>query len=234
MPPLAFSGGGFTASQSTQFNDSTPSPAKVTMVGMVFAKAGRTTDVGFFLDDGTGQIGCRRWVNETIDTKEMDEIQNGMYIRVCGHLKSFQGVRQLVAFSVRLLTNFDEISFHFIACIHNHLQSKLRSEGAGPTQTPSSDSSLHTPVRNGSNGYQPPSSNTLYGQYSLDGLKDCDKLVLDYLQQHSDMEDERGIHVDELSRELKLSQEKIMLSLKTLGDDGLVYSTIDDFHYKQA
>ncbi|KAJ7966064.1 replication protein A 32 kDa subunit A [Quillaja saponaria] len=205
----------------------------VTMVGMVFDKAGRTTDVGFILDDGTGRIGCRRWVNETVDTKEMDEILDGMYVRVYGHLKSFQGVRELVAFSVRPVTNYDEISFHFIDCIHNHLHSKFRSKGAGLTQTPS-DSSLNAPIRNASNGYQPPSSNTLYGHYSMDGLKDCDKLVLDYLHQHSDMADERGIHVNELSRELKLPEEKIRLSLKTLGDDGLVYSTIDDNHYKQA
>lgn len=200
----------------------------VTLVGMVFEKSERNTDVNFILDDGTGRINCRRWVNDTFDTKEMEEIQDGMYVRVYGNLKSFQGVKQLVAFSVRPVTNFDEISFHFIDCIHNHLRTKLKVEGI----TPASDSSL--PRKNSSNGSQAPSSNPVYAQYSVDGLKDCDKLVIDYLQQHSDMSDERGIHVEELARELKLPTEKIMLSLKALGDDGLVYSTIDDFHYKQA
>ncbi|KAE9586482.1 putative replication factor A protein [Lupinus albus] len=203
----------------------------VTLVGMVFEKAERNTDVNFVLDDGTGRIKCRRWVNETFDSKEMEEIQDGMYVRVYGHLKSFQGVRQLVAFSVRPVTNFDEISFHFIDCIHNHLRTKLKVEGITPAHP---DSSFNTPVKNASNVSSAPSSIPAYAQYSVDGLKDCDKLVIDYLQQHSDMSDERGIHVDELSRELKLPLDKIMLSLKTLGDDGLVYSTIDDFHYKQA
>ncbi|XP_019447508.1 PREDICTED: replication protein A 32 kDa subunit A-like [Lupinus angustifolius] len=203
----------------------------VTLVGMVFEKAERNTDVNFVLDDGTGRIKCRRWVNEAFDSKEMEEIQDGMYVRVYGHLKSFQGVRQLVAFSVRPVTNFDEISFHFIDCIHNHLRTKLKVEGITPAHP---DSSFNTPVKNASNVSPAPSSIPAYAQYGVDGLKDCDKLVIDYLQQHSDMSDERGIHVDELSRELKLPSDKIMLSLKTLGDDGLVYSTIDDFHYKQA
>ncbi|XP_061364344.1 replication protein A 32 kDa subunit A [Gastrolobium bilobum] len=207
--------------------------ANVTLVGMVFEKTERNTDVDFILDDGTGRIKCRRWVNETFDTKEMEEIMDGMYVRVYGHLKSFQGVRQLVAFSVRPVTNFDEISFHFIDCIHNHLRSKVKVEGITSAH-PSSDSSLNTPVRNASTGSQAPTSKPAYAQYSVDGLKDCDKLVIDYLQLHSDISDERGIHVEELSRELKLPLDKIMLSLKTLGDDGLVYSTIDDFHYKQA
>ncbi|XP_019457364.1 PREDICTED: replication protein A 32 kDa subunit A-like [Lupinus angustifolius] len=203
----------------------------VTLVGMVFDKVERNTDVNFVLDDGTGRIKCRRWVNETFDSKEMEEIQDGIYVRVYGHLKSFQGVRQLVAFSVRPVTNFDEISFHFIDCIHNHLRTKLKVEGITQAHP---DSSFNTPVRNASNVSQAPSSIPAYAQYSVDGLKDCDKLVIEYMQQHSDMSDERGIHVDELSRELKLPLDKIMLSLRTLGDDGLVYSTIDDFHYKQA
>lgn len=159
---------------------------------------------------------------------------NGMYVRVNGHLKSFQGVRQVAAFSVRPVVNFDEIPFHFIDCIHHHLRSKLKMEGTISTDPPASDSSLKTPVRNTSNGSQAPSSTPAYAQYGVDGLKDCDKLVIDYLQQHSDMSDDRGIHANELSRELKLPLDKIMLSLRTLGDDGLVYSTIDDFHYKQA
>ncbi|TKY58224.1 Replication protein A 32 kDa subunit A [Spatholobus suberectus] len=205
----------------------------VTLVGMVFEKVERNTDVNFVLDDGTGRIKCRRWVNETYDTKEMEEVMNGMYVRVYGHLKSFQGVRQLVAFSVRPVTNFDEVPFHFIDCIHSHLRSKVKVEGI-TSANPSSVSSLNTPVKKAPNESQASSSNPVYAQYSVDGLKDCDKLVIDYLQQHSDMTDERGIHVNELSRELKLPLDKIMLSLKTLGDDGLVYSTIDDYHYKQA
>ncbi|KAI4337408.1 hypothetical protein L6164_015830 [Bauhinia variegata] len=160
-----------------------------------------------------------------------------------------------------IVTNFDEIFFHFIDCIHNNFQCDSKVEGITPPQLVSSDS-LNNPVKNLSNGYQPPSSNPSYAQNSMDGLKDCDKLVLDYLQQHSDMSDGRGIHIDELSRGLKLPLDKIMSSLfflfvslcmsvpgtrdltvavyddmlsqKTLGDDGLAYSTIDDFHYKQA
>ncbi|KAK7384830.1 hypothetical protein VNO78_30533 [Psophocarpus tetragonolobus] len=205
----------------------------VTLVGLMFEKVERNTDVNFVLDDGTGRIKCRRWVNETFDTKEMEGVMNGMYVRVYGHLKSFQGVKQLVAFSVRPVTNFDEIPFHYIDCIHNHLRSKIKVEGI-TSANPSSVTSFSTPVKSAPNGSQAPSLTPGYAQYSVDGLKDCDKLVMDYLQQHSDTSDERGVHVNELSRELKLPLDKIMLSLKTLGDDGLVYSTIDDYHYKQA
>ncbi|KAM1618167.1 hypothetical protein ACFX1R_018357 [Malus domestica] len=268
----AFSGGGFMASQSTQFGDSTPSPAKrrethglvpvtvkqvseayqsgdeksnfvisgadvanVSVVGMVFDKAERNTDVDFTVDDGTGRIKCRRWVNENFDSREMQEIEDGMYVRVNGHLKVFQGVRQIVAFSVRPVTNFDEVAFHFIECIHTHLlTSKLQLQGNAATQAQPMDSSLNTPVRSGSTGYQTAPSNQFSGQVSVDGLKSCDQLVLDYLQQPSSIGKEKGIHRDELSQHLKVPVGKILEAIRSLEEEGLIYSTIDEFHYKSA
>lgn len=203
----------------------------VTLVGMIFDKAGRNTDVGFNLDDGTGRIGCKRWMNENFDTIEMEEIQDGMYVRVNGHLKSFRGVKQLVAFSVRPVTSFDEVTFHFIDCIHNHLQSKCQLQGVTPMSV---DASLSTPVKSESSGYQTAASGQLSGQSSSDGIRSCDQLVLDYLQQPSSVGQEKGIHRDELSRQLKVPVEKIMDSIKSLEDEGLIYSTIDDFHYKST
>ncbi|KAH8504047.1 hypothetical protein H0E87_011621 [Populus deltoides] len=222
----AFSGGGFMPSQSTQLTDSTPSPAKasllslslcsrnslgvvpvtvkqisqasqsgdekssfvingvdvtnVTVVGMVFNKAERSTDVSFVIDDGTGRIGCRRWVTENFEKLEMEAVQDEMYVRVIGHLRVFQDVKQLVAFSVRPAINFDEITFHFTDCIHSHLQnSKL--QGGTSTQPHMVESSMNTPVQNG----QTFTSNLMSKQFDVDGLKDCDQLVLDRLQQSS-------------------------------------------------
>ncbi|KAJ6925074.1 replication protein A 32 kDa subunit A-like [Populus alba x Populus x berolinensis] len=199
----------------------------VTVVGMVFNKAEKSTDVSFVIDDGTGRIGCRRWVTENFDKLEMEAVQDEMYVRVIGHLRVFQDVKQLVAFSVRPVTNFDEITFHFIDCIHSHLQnSKL--QGAASTQPHMVESSMNTPVRNG----QTFTSNLMSKQFDVDGLKDCDQLVLDRLQQSSSIGQEKGMHMDELCQQLKLPMEKIKESIRSLEDEGLIYSTIDEFHYK--
>ncbi|MBA0816892.1 hypothetical protein Gohar_001506, partial [Gossypium harknessii] len=113
---------------------------------------------------------------------------DGTYVRVNGHLQTFQSKRQLNAFSVRLVTNFDEVTCHYLECIHFHLQnSKVQSkanEGSVlASQAP--DSSFGTPVRGASNGHHPASTNDFSMQYNADGLKSFDKLVLNYLQQPS-------------------------------------------------
>ncbi|KAG2691678.1 hypothetical protein I3843_08G019700 [Carya illinoinensis] len=209
--------------------------ANVTVVGMVFDKAGRNTDIGFSVDDGTGRIGCRRWMNENFDTIEMEEILDGMYVRVNGHLKSFKGVKQLVAFSVRPVTNFDEVTFHFIDCIHNYLQSRSQLEGVTPTQMQPVDTSLSPSVKSASSEYLTAPSSQFSGPSSIDGgVKSCDQLVLDYLQQPASIGQEKGVHRDELSRQLKIPVEKIMESIRSLEEEGLIYSTIDEFHYKST
>ncbi|XP_021277049.1 replication protein A 32 kDa subunit A [Herrania umbratica] len=158
----------------------------VTVVGMVFNKNVRSSDVRFHLDDGTGRVECIRWVTENLDTREMDALEDGTYVRVNGHLQSFQGKKQLSAFSLRPVTNFDEVTCHFIECIHFHLHSKLQSQGGALSQ-PQMDSSLSTPVRGASTGIQPALVNDFSVQYSADGLKGFDKMVLNYLQQPSNM-----------------------------------------------
>ncbi|TQD83790.1 hypothetical protein C1H46_030671 [Malus baccata] len=131
--------------------------------------------------------------------------------------------------------NFDEVAFHFIECIHTHLlTSKLELQGNAATQAQPMDSSLNTPVRSGSTGYQTAPSNQFSGQVSVDGLKSCDQLVLDYLQQPSSIGKEKGIHRDELSQHLKVPVGKILEAIRSLEEEGLIYSTIDEFHYKSA
>ncbi|KAK1372364.1 replication protein A 32 kDa subunit A [Heracleum sosnowskyi] len=208
--------------------------ANVSVVGMVMSKAERVTDVSFALDDGTGRIDCIRWVNEAYDTKEMSEIEEGMYVRVNGRLKSFQGKKQIAAFSVRPVTNFDEVTCHFIECIHFHLKNSQLQPGDASIQF-ENNQGLSTPSQKGlgaSNAYQAPVSNPLSGLLNGDGLKGFDQMVLDYLQRPSSFANEKGMHRDVLHKELKIPVEKLMESIHTLEDEGLIYSTIDEFHYK--
>ncbi|XP_031264384.1 replication protein A 32 kDa subunit A-like [Pistacia vera] len=133
------------------------------------------------------------------------------------------------------VTSFDEVTFHFIDCIYFQSQkSKSQQQGLSINQPQVVDSSLHTPVRTGTKGYQTAPSNNLSSQFGIDGLKDCDQMILDYLQQPSSSERERGVHITELSQHLKIPEKKIMDSIVSLENEGLIYSTIDEFHYKFA
>ncbi|KAD5317656.1 hypothetical protein E3N88_17602 [Mikania micrantha] len=196
----------------------------VKLVGMVLNKAERVTDISFVLDDGTGRVECNRWY--TIYFVFME----GMYVRVHGQLKGFQGKKQLVVFGIKPVTDFDEITHHFVECIYVHSYNtklmKQQASSSNQTHMPSSTANTYS--------YQTAPSNQFTGQYVAEGLKGIDKMVLDYLLLPASLARESGVHQEELVRQLGVPLDKIMVALNCLVDEGLAYNSIDDYHFKSA
>ncbi|XP_042066673.1 replication protein A 32 kDa subunit A-like isoform X1 [Salvia splendens] len=203
----------------------------VKLVGLLLEKTERVTDVSFTLDDGTGRIDCHRWVQEAVDTKEMELLSNGTYVKVHGHLKGFQGKKQLIVYSVRSVTDYNEIPNHFAECMYVHCyNTRTRKMQDAPQVTGQMPNpALNTP----SKGYQPTSSNHFSAQH-VDAIRGIDKLVLNYMQQPSCIGKENGVHRVELAKQLNVPEHKILEAIASLESEGLVYSTIDEFHYKST
>ncbi|KAK9931728.1 hypothetical protein M0R45_018995 [Rubus argutus] len=192
----------------------------VKIVGIVQENVGRITEVTFTLDDGTGRVECNRWCQDQTDTAEMEGISNGMYVRVHGRLKSFQGKKFVQVFSIRAVDDFNEIASHFIECMYVHFYSSLPKPqvGVGVTAQP------HMTI--------PP--NQLPGQYSLDGQWSTEEKVLQVLSLPSYLSCVQGAHINDIARQLKISVHDVMYAVKNLEGESKVYSTIDDSHFKST
>ncbi|KAK9058031.1 hypothetical protein SSX86_022871 [Deinandra increscens subsp. villosa] len=195
----------------SSFNVSGVDVVNVSVVGMVFNIVERNLDVTFTIDDGTRKLDCKRCYIHIMS----DLMRQGIYVHVDGHLKSYKGEKHVAVFSVRPLTNFDEITFHFIACIHNHMHTskvhKIRGDGEYMNLTP------NTPILNGANGFMSTQSSQISVPFIFYGVKGVDQM---------------GVHTDELAKKLKLPINKIMESIRTLEDEGVIYASIDEFNYK--
>lgn len=206
--------------------------ASIRLVGMVNGKAERTTDVSFTLDDGTGRLDFIRWVNDASDSSETAAIQNGMYVAVIGNLKGLQERKRATAFSIRPITDFNEVTLHFIQCVRMHIEntkSKVGSparttssvgvsvsSGLSESNTPTSLKSNPAPVTSGPSG----------------SAADLNTQVLTILSEYN--ESEHGVHIDEIIKRFKLPEKMVRDAISYLVDGGNIYSTIDDFHYKSA
>ncbi|GLJ27476.1 hypothetical protein SUGI_0539120 [Cryptomeria japonica] len=209
----------------------------VTLVGMVFNKEERITDVSFYLDDGTGKIEVKRWVNDAMESTEMAVVQNGSYVRVHGHLRSFQNKKHVNAFSVRPITDFNEITFHNLECIFTRLYN-LKVQGGGVTQTPTS------PIVKGSPMGPPGVASHTAGvnQFTSPGpvsmvasKEDLHRRVQNIFEEPANLAIEQGVHVDEVARRLPGSTKKqIMDAIAFLSNEGYIYSTIDEYHFKST
>ncbi|XP_010525055.1 PREDICTED: replication protein A 32 kDa subunit B [Tarenaya hassleriana] len=200
----------------------------VAIVGRVCSMENRITQVDFVIDDGTGRVECVRWVHERQDTDEIEAVSLGMYVRVHGHLKSFQGKRSLNIFSIRPVTDFNEVVHHFIECMYVHMyNSKLRGGNTPKSQMP------YSTTPSSAKGYQAGPSNQFAGQHN-DAMHGIRQMVLNYLNQPAHLASEAGVHCDIIARDLRVSLQNVRDALDQLSNDGCVYSTMDESCFKST
>ncbi|AQK72916.1 Replication protein A 32 kDa subunit A [Zea mays] len=180
----------------------------------MLGKVERVTDVVFTLDDGTGKIDVNRWENEASDAKEMADANNENYVIVIGGLKGFQGKRHVVAYAVRRVTNFNEITCHFLHCIQVHMElTGLKIYSSAATY--------------GGVAHAPSQPNPVDGNY-------ISNLVLSVFHDPSVMDQEHGLHIKDVIDRLKLPDDVVSAAIQGHVDVGNIYNTIDDFHYKSV
>jgi len=201
----------------------------VRLVGRMLGKIERVTDVAFTLDDGTGKIDVNRWENESTDTKEMADVNDGNYVIVNGGLKGFQGKRHVVAYSVRRVTNFNDITHHFLHCIYVHLE-LTRSKSRSPPQI---NSGTATPVH--VNQVRPPNiqATSFLGSGNT-SENDVSSLIMNVFHDPAIIDREDGITKAYVIERLKLPEDMVSKVFQQHIDDGNIYNTIDDLHFKSA
>ncbi|WFD36108.1 Replication factor A protein 2 [Malassezia cuniculi] len=96
--------------------------SQVTFVAWIRSIARNATNVSYTLDDGTGQIDVRQWIDNTADQGDpASELHENQYVRVLGEIKSFNNKRSVTAASIKALTDHNEYIFHQLEAIHVHL-----------------------------------------------------------------------------------------------------------------
>ncbi|XWS70948.1 hypothetical protein CRYUN_Cryun03dG0094500 [Craigia yunnanensis] len=217
----------------------------ISLVGMVSKIDNAVSDCTFRVDDGTGWVECTKWIHEHVDSAEVDAISVGMYVRVYGQLKSIQSRRTVQTFSIRPVTDFNEIAYHFIECIYVHLyNTKLRGSMTTQPQLTNSIGGMTTqPQFSGQYNTDEKQilgvSSMILNYHGADKLDDeCKKMsqrceykqaLLSFTPVFS--ASETGVRSDVVARELNISLDKIRKTLEYLSSEGLVYTTTND-HYK--
>ena len=56
-----------------------------------------------------------------MDQQERASCREGMYVKVIGHLKPFNKLRNIVAFKIRPLEDFNEVTHHLTEVMYTHL-----------------------------------------------------------------------------------------------------------------
>ncbi|XP_065667311.1 replication protein A 32 kDa subunit isoform X2 [Hydra vulgaris] len=197
---------------------------QVTIVGVIREVQEAATNISYKIDDMTGDlVSVRKWIDaeDPSDNLKRSECREDTYVRVVGNMKSFNDgqMRSVMAFSLVPVKDFDEISFHFLDVIYANLSLKK-----APNLS-IANNNTDAPLNRFGN-------DPLGGGFNDAGLTGHNKVVFNYI---SACTAEQGISIMELKQKTKnIGEVQLRNSLEWLSNEGHIYSTIDDDHFRST
>lgn len=107
----------------------------VSFVGVVRKVENNTSAVTITIEDGTGSVDVRKWVDEKIATAAEEgerflALEN-KYVYVTGALKEMQLKKSIQHANIREIEDYNEVTYHMLYAISNHLEAQgLMKKGA--------------------------------------------------------------------------------------------------------
>lgn len=205
---------------------------QVTFVGQIRNISTQTTNVTYKLDDGTGTIEVKQWIDTDAGSNAMD-ISNGPgnvsapklveneWARVWGRLKAFNNKRHVGAHVIRPIADKMEITYHLLEATYVHLYFTR-----GPLEPGGGKSADKGGA--GTGGYNGTEGGSMAGSRSALLAKLSVQARRVYQMLESTPQSNEGLHVQNIAVGLKLSVPEVMKAGDDLLRDSLIYTTIDD------
>ncbi|XP_078094313.1 replication protein A 32 kDa subunit [Mustelus asterias] len=196
--------------------------SQVTVVGMIKDAEKAPTNILYKLDDMTAApLDVRQWVDTDEAGSENIVVPPGSYVKVAGHLRSFQNKKSLVAFKIMPLEDMNELTSHTLEVVQAHLLLNKPQPSGGSL-------ALHTPMRN----------ENAIGMYAggndalMNGLTSQQSQVLNLIRNCREQE---GMSIDYMRRTLKnMNIVAIKQAVEFLSNEGHIYSTVDEDHFRST
>ena len=208
----------------------------------------------FNVNDFTGSLVVKKW-NKNVNAEEKqslddsvtddgicdepDNLVEGQWVKIIGRINSYNGRCSINAFTIIPIFDFNEITYHFLECIYQHLEntSGHLHQDKQTNQNKNFNMVLDADPNNKTNENDI-SHKTM--EMSIDEdycFSMIQKKVLDVISGPEYNNNEIGCNIEKIFG--KLSDENINVNeikeaIDSLSNDGYIYSTIDDDHYKYS
>ena len=198
---------------------------QITFVGQVRSITPQATNVTVKIDDGTGQIDVKKWIDldKPQDADPGYEIDS--HVRVWGRLKSFSKKKHVIAHVIRPVSDFNEVNYHMLEATAVHLfftKGPLAQDGrpvGGGGGGGGEDSMFVDGGAGARNDGGLPSE--------LSTLSPTLKKVYRFID-NAKGSNQEGVHLNIIASTLSLSAKEAMSATAELERLGIIYTTEDD------
>jgi replication factor A2 len=200
----------------------------VAIVGKIIDVVKETVTTNLIIDDTTGRIVVKIYADgDAIEEERLSELRPGIIVRAFGHLNGSENDRYITAFGARPVTDFNEVTYHLTQIIFQHAHlTKGAPELAG----------AGGPAGGAAYGGAPAGAANAapMADFANGNLNAIQAEVKNIFNAPDAMNNESGLTVIEVLNRTggRFNHAMVREAITFLVDDGQLYSTIDDEHWK--
>jgi replication factor A2 len=191
----------------------------VSIVGKILSVDKAETKSTYSLEDDSGKIDAVHWIDESTGGRVEEGVVEGSIARVVGSVRAQGDKRYLIVFRICSVIGDEEVDAHKLEILHSKLQIKNMNEKENAAI--GANYGLSNSMVGGSTTT---SNSSSFGNSKHDSVY---KMV-------SGCDREEGMGRDELFQSLssKMNKKDVDDALEFLSNEGHVYSTTDEDHFK--
>ena len=195
----------------------------LTLLGKIVEANESSTSQQYTIDDGTGTVVVKKWVDADDAEGAKQTLAAGQYVRVYGHLRVFQGARNVIAFNMRPVTDFNEITYHFLEVVYCNSHNGARAAAAPKAEAGAAEGTAYA---------APAAAAAAAGATATGSCSDQVMAIYNGPQGATD----NGAPVGDVVTALngRFTEAQVRKAVEFLVNEGHLYSTIDDNHYRST
>lgn len=206
---------------------------QVTFVGQIRNISTQTTNVTYKLDDGTGTIEVKVWIDADA-AADSEHPSNGKpkpveqgYARCWGRLKAFNNKRHVGANIIRPIQDFNEIQYHLLEATAVHLHfTRGPPESLNQTNGGAATANGAGQAANGHAGYDGGNDSAGAGKAPPPGTSRAARQVYETIK--NSPQTHEGLHMQDIATRSGMDVGEVLKGGDELSSLGLIYTTVDD------
>lgn len=195
---------------------------QITFVGQVRSVVAQPTNVTLKIDDGTGQIEVKKWIDADKagdDSETQFELES--HVRVWGRLKSFSNKRHVGAHVIRPVSDPNEVNYHMLEADYVHLYFTKGPLGGGQNGAADGDSMFV----DGGSGYGQDAGGAGMGN-KLSGCSPLARKMFTFM--NNTPGGNEGVNINIITSQGGMAVRDVLAASDELLGQGLIYTTVDD------
>ncbi|EXJ84200.1 replication factor A2 [Capronia epimyces CBS 606.96] len=197
---------------------------QVTFVGQIRSISTQPTNITYKVDDGTGIVEVKQWIDGDANPDKMDVepnkprlVEDG-YCRVWGRLKAFNNKRHIGAHIIRPITDYNEIFYHLLEATAVHL---FFTRGPPPS---AQSNGQKTGAANGVGESRQEFATA--GDSALPNVSPLARRVFNTLK--NTPQSNEGLHVQMIASQMGMPVSDVYKGAEELLAIGIIFTTVDD------